>query len=70
MTPAQVDALALLQEVAARPDVRLDYLMQPGDISLQNNLCGWHARTSFEDHPEEAHKRHFLRLWLASPIGW
>eukprot|EP00959_Pyramimonas_sp_CCMP1952_P468688 9493646-Pyramimonas_sp.AAC.2 len=28
------------------------------------------CRTRTQDHPDEASKRHLLRLWLSTPNGW
>ncbi|KAK9809208.1 hypothetical protein WJX72_011434 [[Myrmecia] bisecta] len=70
LSSIQREALDFLQEVAAEEGVRIDSVLQPGDISICNNVSVWHSRTAFEDHKEQDRKRHMLRLWLASPIGW
>jgi hypothetical protein len=38
----------------------------PGDAVFFNNLTVLHNRTSFEDSPVEAEKRHLMRLWLVA----
>ena len=64
LTDAEADALDLMDEVANRPDVRLDLLLEPGEATLTNNCLMLHTRTAFEDAPDPARKRHLLRLWL------
>jgi Taurine catabolism dioxygenase TauD, TfdA family len=65
LTPLQVEALDLLDELANDPRLNLTMELQPGDIQLVHNHTILHDRTAFEDHPEPERKRHLLRLWLA-----
>ena len=60
----ELAALDYLDEVANRPEIRLDYMMQAGDLNLMNNCHLLHSRTEFEDADAPAQKRHLLRLWL------
>ena len=57
-------ALDYFDEVANRPDIRLDVMLQPGDGMFTNNCLLLHRRTAFEDCEEPELKRHLLRLWL------
>ncbi len=57
-------ALDMLDEIAHSPAFRLDYLMEPGDITVFNNYTVLHTRSEFEDSEAPAEKRHLLRLWL------
>jgi hypothetical protein len=66
-TPAQKEALALVEATANRPDLYLDMEFRPGDIQLLKNSVILHKRTEYEDYDEPARKRHLLRLWLAAP---
>ncbi|HEX6044509.1 MAG TPA: TauD/TfdA family dioxygenase [Pyrinomonadaceae bacterium] len=68
LTPLQIEALDLLDELANDPKLNLMMELQPGDIQLVHNHTILHDRTAFEDHPEPDRKRHLLRLWLA-PAG-
>ena len=61
------EALDMLQELAADPELRLDMNFMPGDIQFLHNHTILHARTAYEDWPETERKRHLLRLWLAPP---
>ncbi|HEX9463391.1 MAG TPA: TauD/TfdA family dioxygenase [Alphaproteobacteria bacterium] len=57
-------ALAAIQSVFDRPELRVDLELQPGQIQFVNNRATAHARTEFIDHPEPDRKRHLVRLWL------
>lgn len=61
------EAIAYLQQVAARPGVFLDMDFRPGDIQFLSNRVIFHARTDYRDHPDPARRRHLLRLWLMMP---
>lgn len=63
----ELAALQFLDETAARPDLRLDMELEPGDIQLLNNYVIVHSRTKYTDNP--ARPRHLLRLWLQLPTG-
>ncbi|HEX3252662.1 MAG TPA: TauD/TfdA family dioxygenase [Pyrinomonadaceae bacterium] len=65
LTPLQVEALDLLDQLANDPRLHLMMELQPGDIQLVHNHTILHDRTAFEDFPEPERKRHLLRLWLA-----
>ena len=67
LSPLQIEALDLLDELANDPNLNLMMELQPGDIQLVNNHTILHDRTAFEDFPEPERKRHLLRLWLAPP---
>ncbi len=48
LTPAQLEAIALFEQLAASEELRIDYELAPGDIQLLNNHVCLHARTDFE----------------------
>ncbi len=62
MTPQQREALAFVQDLAA--EMRLDIAFERGDMQFLNNHVIMHSRRAFEDHPEQARRRHLLRIWL------
>ncbi|HEX6284967.1 MAG TPA: TauD/TfdA family dioxygenase, partial [Pyrinomonadaceae bacterium] len=68
LSPLQIEALDLFDELANDPKLTLTMELQPGDIQLVHNHTILHDRTAFEDYPEPERKRHLLRLWLA-PSG-
>jgi hypothetical protein len=68
LTPLQIEALDLLDQLANDPTLNLTMELQPGDVQLVHNRTILHDRTAFEDYAEPERKRHLLRLWLA-PAG-
>jgi hypothetical protein len=67
LTEADVAALDLFDELANDADLRLDMVLQAGDMQFLHNHTILHDRTAFEDWPEPERKRHLLRLWLTAP---
>lgn len=67
LTPQQIEALDLLDQLANDPRLVLMMEFEPGDIQLVHNHTILHDRTAFEDYAEPDRKRHLLRLWIAPP---
>lgn len=65
LTPQQIEALDLLDQLANDPRLVLMMEFEPGDIQLVHNHTILHDRTAFEDYDEPDRKRHLLRLWIA-----
>ncbi len=65
LSPVQVEALDVFDNLANDPNLHLQMELQPGDIQLVHNHTLLHDRTAFEDWPDPERKRHLLRLWLA-----
>ena len=61
------EAFALYGEIAMRPEVRADFLLQPGEMFFWHNFLILHSREQFHDMPDR--KRLLLRLWLNVPGG-
>lgn len=64
LTAELVKALDVLDDVLRRPDLRVEFALQPGQMFFINNRSILHNRTAFEDHPEPDRRRHLVRLWL------
>lgn len=64
LTAQQRDALDVLDAALARPELRLEFSLEPGQMYFINNRWILHNRTAFRDHPERAQRRHLVRLWL------
>jgi alpha-ketoglutarate-dependent taurine dioxygenase len=64
LTAEQVSALDTLDQVAAEPRLRVEFMLRPGEMLFENNRWLLHNRTAFEDHSEPERKRHYVRLWL------
>ncbi|KAK9811926.1 hypothetical protein WJX73_000262 [Symbiochloris irregularis] len=69
-TEAQKQAYKVAQEIANSDKLRIDGKLGPGDFVVQHNLHTFHSREAYTDFEEADKKRHMLRLWLASPLGW
>lgn len=59
-------ALDCMDALANDPDMRLDMMLERGDMQFINNYTTLHARTAFEDFDELGKKRLMVRLWLRS----
>jgi alpha-ketoglutarate-dependent taurine dioxygenase len=64
LTTAQVEALNTLDQVAQRPELRVEFRLGPGEMLFLNNRWLLHNRTAFVDHEDPAKRRHLVRLWL------
>ena len=69
LTNDLIEAMDLVDSIAADPAVYLELEFEPGDIQLLCNHYITHSRTAYEDYPEPGRKRHLLRLWLACDEG-
>ncbi|MEM7504449.1 MAG: TauD/TfdA family dioxygenase [Pseudomonadota bacterium] len=67
LTPTERDALDYFDEVANRPEFRLDLRLESGEATFTNNARLLHRRNAFEDSDDPAKSRHLLRLWLMDP---
>ena len=67
LTPLQTEALDMVDSLCNDQRFRLDMKLERGDMQFVNNYVVLHSRTAFEDHADEARKRHLLRLWLRTP---
>lgn len=67
LSQVQKEALDIFDAFIHDPDLRLDMMMEPGDIQFCNNYSVMHSRTSFEDFEAANERRKLLRLWLKMP---
>ena len=67
LTPAQIEAMELINTLANDPRFHYAMMFEPGDFQFLNNHITYHARTEFDDYEEEERRRHLLRMWLAVP---
>lgn len=63
----EVEALDTLDHIMQDPELRLDMMLEPGDIQFANNYAVMHSRTQFEDHHKSCLRRKMRRLWLKMP---
>lgn len=64
LSRVEIAALDLFDEVMHDPTIRLDMMLEPGDIQFANNYAVLHSRTAFEDDPDLSRRRKMIRLWL------
>ena len=67
LSRVEIEALDVFDRVMADPALRLDMMLEPGDLQFANNYAVLHSRTEFEDHEDLALRRKMLRLWLKMP---
>ncbi len=67
LSAVEVQAFDLFDSIAQDPKMRIDMMMEPGDIQLANNYAILHSRTEFEDFDDQSLRRKKLRLWLKMP---
>lgn len=60
----QQKALEVVEELLQRPNFRVEFNLQPGQMLFTNNRWILHNRTAFEDYPDPENRRHYVRLWL------
>lgn len=59
-----LEALDVLENVMARPELQFAFEMEPGDIQFVNNFFVLHSRTAYDDYSEPQRKRHLKRIWI------
>jgi hypothetical protein len=64
LSPVQLEAIALLDQLNGDPRFSVTMDLQPGDMQFLNNHIILHSRTAYEDHAEAEHRRDLIRLWL------
>jgi alpha-ketoglutarate-dependent taurine dioxygenase len=52
LSRVEMAACDVFDSILADPDLRLDMLLEPGDIQFANNYAVLHSRTGFEDHED------------------
>ena len=66
LTPLEQAAMDCVHELGLRDDLRIDMMLEPGDIQLINNYATLHSRTDYVDH-DDGRKRYLLRMWINLP---
>ncbi len=51
LTQQHYEAIALFNEIASSDALRMDSMLQPGDVQLLNNHTQLHTRAEFQDFP-------------------
>ncbi|MCW5654479.1 TauD/TfdA family dioxygenase [Hydrogenophaga sp.] len=63
LTALQQKAIDYVHELGTREDMRVDMMLEPGDIQIINNYITLHSRSNYFDH-EDGRKRYLLRMWI------
>lgn len=63
----ETEALDLFDSIIHTKELRIDMMLEPGDLQFANNYGVMHSRTEFEDYNDESQHRKMLRLWLKMP---
>jgi hypothetical protein len=69
LTAQQREAFDLIDHLANSAELFLPMDLRPGDVQFLNNRLIMHARTEYDDWPEEDRKRDMVRLWLSLADG-
>lgn len=67
LSKVEFEALDLFDSIIHKASIRVDMMLEPGDIQFANNYAVLHSRTEFEDDANPALHRKLLRLWLKMP---
>ncbi len=63
----ETEALDIFDSIIHKESLRLDMMLEPGDLQFANNYAVLHSRTEFEDFEDAERQRKMLRLWLKMP---
>ena len=67
LSRVEIEAMNVFDEIIHKEEIRLDMMLEPGDLLLANNYAVMHSRTSFEDFDEVEKRRKLVRLWVKMP---
>jgi len=67
LSKVDIEALDIFDEVMHDPGMRVDMMLEPGDLQFANNYAVLHSRNEFVDDDAPARHRKLLRLWLKMP---
>jgi hypothetical protein len=60
-----LNAMSRHSNIANRPEMKAQFMLEPGEMALWNNFTQLHARTQFSD--SESRRRYLLRLHIDVP---
>ena len=69
LSPAQLEAMAVLDQLNSDPRFSVTMDLQPGDMQFLNNHIILHSRTAYEDYPEPERRRDLIRLLAGHLTG-
>lgn len=63
----ETEALDIFDRIIHDKEIRLDMMLEPGDMIFANNYAVMHSRSRFEDYEEPERRRKLIRLWVKVP---
>lgn len=63
----EIEALDIFDSVMQDDRLKLDMMLELGDLQFANNYMVMHSRTEFDDFADAERRRKMLRLWLKMP---
>ena len=69
MTEKQYEALRLYNALALSDKLRLDLMLQPGDIQLLSNHTQVHTRSAYVDHPVRFHSPSHAQIVICAVLN-
>ncbi len=63
LTQLQRDAVEYVHTLGTDERLRLDMMLEPGDIQIINNYITLHSRSNYIDH-DDGRQRYLLRMWI------
>lgn len=64
LSRVEIEAMDAFDSIIHDEKIRLDMMLEPGDLLFANNYAVMHSRTAFEDYEEPEKRRKLVRLWL------
>ena len=61
----RLECIDLFDRIGAEAGIRLDMVLEEGDVQFLSNHTVVHARKAYEDHDDPAERRRLFRLWLS-----
>ena len=68
--PNELEAFDRVDAVLQNATMRIDIMMEPGDLQLVNKYAVMYSRASFENFDEPRRRRKKLLLWFRCEIAW
>jgi Taurine catabolism dioxygenase TauD, TfdA family len=63
LSESELAAVDAIRDLALSDELRVDMMLEPGDIQIINNFRTLHSRSAYVDHPD-GRKRYLLRMWI------
>ena len=68
--PNELEDFDRVDAVLQNATMRIDIMMEPGNLQLINKYAVMHSRTGFENFDEPQRRRKKLLLWFSCKNAW